>query len=1384
MIKDIISHINCMLGCLENYIAIENSQGFTDINVACENLILGMMNIVYDYNLENYNSKKHIANAKGIDLIDNKRKICVQVSSNHKITKLKDTIENIKKIEYLNDYHLFFFALVNKANNLRNYKPDNEESLKFKFNANKDIIDFHSFSLDIERMSEYKKHALNAFLRCWLGEEYYNPVLFKDKIDNRNQQDSFDRPKDYYQRKISIASNNDFSIEKYIHPEKYKPRRLIEYIKNKILDYTSQYWLLIAAGQTGKSYEVKNLAFLLNQTDDIFPVIFEAKFFKDGNKEINIPFYYSDEHIVFIIDGIDEISGEELRESFYYRISDLKSKHPELRILMTCRRNYIDNTKFKEFKRLFLNDLSYAEIKEIVNNSDICTPDDFLNKIEDKTLYPIAGNPFFLKAMIMYYKEKNEIQENRLELYRYLIKCSYSTENEKNKGKLIQKQTYGDTLLKKIALALQFTERKSLSEAELKGKMGFNDSQIELCMSFAIFHRDESHNYSFELNSFLMYYVVDFLMNKSYETILNLISYNKHDVPRIRPEWYDVFELLLSSMTIGDERREYLLEWTFENDIEALLNVDPNSLEDEFKDKIFKAILLIYKEKQITSSPNMGIDFSRKLASLCTTAESLQFFITEYKNEKELGPYLYLLSFVYWFINSDYIELYEYTEDFKKSAFNYLKEFGNIKDSKWYEILYAPLHNDIFLNKEDIEKLIDLTNDVDDIELKICIFRLIEETDLCDDFFYFTISNESNIKDYKREGDYGTHMVDRNSVIYALTHIKNYDNIKRLWTEYPHFIKDDYRYNEDEIQHKFRCDILKLAEAHISKHFDIVEDIKQAWINECEKKYLAYSSNTVITDFRDFFIRNKLCDNLSDLCEDLYIALQDEKCKNKTLDRLYAEIILIITVEGINKLAEQWDGDDIYRCKLMSWLRNTPLPEINSVVSEWINNKFVQAKSPYENMPTFEQMNLERLVLIFNRELFKYTIYRIIDKFAPTNGKDLRFKINEDDELQINNYVMLYLSKYIDKKSGNYDTKLIKESLENDTDYHCFIIDITLQNYKVQFSKDQKGIIENSLKYLIHHRDSIYHFEKVIELILKFNFDIDKDIIIELLPYAGISYCMDSQKGEYIYFIDYANKKLGTNIIKQYLPKLVSHDFNKHRELDLIKISELIVQLKMKELYPEICKQITKTNYYGEKLVDILLDDKEFGIITLKSKLGLFNTNIQIYILDQLYKIDLHQSWVLHKTIELRPDFSEEDNKRALLLLLRLGYDQALDECIEYLSKDIKSLGNPFMAPTLNYTDIKYLSKILTLLRIVWDCTEPFNNWSSRIKETLIRMAEKNLEQYNAVNASLCKMKNEEEKYISNLSYFIDELKKFDPRLKDAPISIAKALEIIDKYNN
>ena len=103
-INTIQDQIRRMLGCLVNYVSLSNSQGYTDVNVACENLVLGMMNLVYNYRLENYNSKRHVANAKGIDLIDEKNKICVQVSSKHTKAKLEERglmLSNLSSLQML-----------------------------------------------------------------------------------------------------------------------------------------------------------------------------------------------------------------------------------------------------------------------------------------------------------------------------------------------------------------------------------------------------------------------------------------------------------------------------------------------------------------------------------------------------------------------------------------------------------------------------------------------------------------------------------------------------------------------------------------------------------------------------------------------------------------------------------------------------------------------------------------------------------------------------------------------------------------------------------------------------------------------------------------------------------------------------------------------------------------------------------------------------------------------------------------------------------------------------------------------------------------------------------------------------------------------------------
>jgi hypothetical protein len=1369
-----------MLGCLTNYVSLSNRQGCTDVNVACENLVLGMMNIVYNYKLENYNIKKNIANAKGIDLIDKSEMLCVQVSSTHTQTKLKQTFKGINETNVLKGYHLKFFALVEKANNLR--KQNSKDTDIFFFKGNEDVIDMNSFCTQIERLTSEQLRVLDCFIVNWLGCDYYNPDAFSYQMNSLNQMSYFEELDGYYPREISVAGKDDFSIEMYLNPEKYKRHTLVEFVNGDVNEWHKQYWLLIAAGQTGKTYEVKNLAFQLSKQEGILPVIFEAKYFKDKNDIFKFPFYCQSEHIVFIIDGIDEISSEELRDVFYDKINILMSNYPLLRIVLTCRRNYMDFSKFPAFQRLLLNDLSFSEIRNIVNKSDISSPEAFMKDIEKNNLYQIAGNPFFLKTMMKYYREFGEFQKNRLLLYKYLIDSSYTADTEKRKGKRILVQTDGDILLRKIALILQFTEQKSISETELKDEMRLDDSQIELCKRFSIFHCDEAHNYSFEINSFEMFYVANYLMNKDSNEILDYISYRKNAVHRIRPEWYDIFQLVLASMNNDDERRKYLLSWTFENDIEVLLNLDENSLDTDFKDRVFKAILTDYKAKQITSSLEMGLDFDRRLAVLCSSKDSIRYFLFEYKNAKELGPYLYLLSFIYWFIDADYINFNGQLDDYKYATYDYLNKFGKLEETEWYESLYMPFYNKIFETQEDIEKLINVSNVISDTELKICIFKLIEKTNLCDEFFDFALENEKYIHNYKRKGKDITHSVSRESVNYVFTHVYKYKNLKKLLIYIPKLMKEDWGYEEDKKQHDFRCNVFTLAESHIVRHPDIIDAIMNTWVVECNSDYIAYTPSGVFQDYRAFFERNNLCHGVEKFCEQLYDAFKSGKFTHDDFEKIRAKIILIITKKDVNRLAKQWSENDIYRCNLMAWLKNTPLQDVNATVMYWINVKFIQAKSPYDNQPSFEQMNLDRLALVFDRPQFKKTVNHIIEKFRPVNRKELRMKIQEDKEEHLNNYVMQYLSYFYDNQSETYNISEIKKSLSVRLIYYKFIVSVVQQNDKVKFTKFQMGIIEASLVFLIHVKNLGYDIIHVcLVQILKYNIELDRDVTIRLLSFAGVSYCVDSMSGKYQYFIDYALKRLGADMIKQYLPKLITQAPVNGSEKHTEKVAEMIVRLRITTLYPKICDKIRTCQYCEARLVEILLCDKTKGLDILKIQFDSFSSSVQLFIIEQLARQPNNKRWAMEKALKYRPTFTPDESRSVLLVLLRLGDVNALDECIEWLQKkDINSLCRPFMAPTLNYTDIKYLPKLLTLLRIIWDTKEPYSNWHSRVEGALTKMAEKNLEQFIVVNDAMKKFIEENNKY-SSLNYFIGQLQKSDPRLKEASISVIEALEIIDR---
>ena len=164
-----------------------------DLNIHSETFFAELFNILYDYNLVNLNCIKQ--NAEGIDLIDTKNKIVIQVSA----TCTKEKIENsLNKGIYLfyKDYNFKFISISKEVSNkLRITKFENPYNLIF--NSQEDILDSTTLLRYILNLEIDKQKILFEFIKKELGEEINTVkvdsnlaeiinVLAKEDLDLKN----------------------------------------------------------------------------------------------------------------------------------------------------------------------------------------------------------------------------------------------------------------------------------------------------------------------------------------------------------------------------------------------------------------------------------------------------------------------------------------------------------------------------------------------------------------------------------------------------------------------------------------------------------------------------------------------------------------------------------------------------------------------------------------------------------------------------------------------------------------------------------------------------------------------------------------------------------------------------------------------------------------------------------------------------------------------------------------------------------------------------------------------------------------------------------------------------------------------------------------------
>lgn len=137
-----------------------------DLNIHSETFFADLMNMLFDYHLVNLNIIKQ--NVEGIDLVDEKNKVIVQVSS----TCTKQKVEASLKKKIFEDYKGFrfkFISISKNADKLRKVKFFNPHSVLFS--PEDDIIDIGTILNIVLNMSIDDQKQVFEFIRKELGNE-------------------------------------------------------------------------------------------------------------------------------------------------------------------------------------------------------------------------------------------------------------------------------------------------------------------------------------------------------------------------------------------------------------------------------------------------------------------------------------------------------------------------------------------------------------------------------------------------------------------------------------------------------------------------------------------------------------------------------------------------------------------------------------------------------------------------------------------------------------------------------------------------------------------------------------------------------------------------------------------------------------------------------------------------------------------------------------------------------------------------------------------------------------------------------------------------------------------------------------------------------------
>ena len=163
-------------------------------------------------------------------------------------------------------------------------------------------------------------------------------------------------------------------------------------------------------------------------TDIISGIKYKLRSFFDGNPDSLIKRWIQDGKIVFIFDGLDDISAEDFRTKFITELIDFSARYSNNLFFVTSRFNRF-HEELCAFKTFYLTKIDEMTVRHVLNQEGIT--------IEiSKNYYELFSNPYYLEIGKAILKKQNNRGNlfNRSELFGELFRQLYGGIDQK-KGK-------------------------------------------------------------------------------------------------------------------------------------------------------------------------------------------------------------------------------------------------------------------------------------------------------------------------------------------------------------------------------------------------------------------------------------------------------------------------------------------------------------------------------------------------------------------------------------------------------------------------------------------------------------------------------------------------------------------------------------------------------------------------------------------------------------------------------------------------------------------------------------------------------------------------------------------------------------------------------------